>query len=84
MKETNERIIERVKTGGYLAYLLPILDDDKDERKNIVEDVLIDVEAHGEIHKVDDYNRVIHPTQRAHNIKWTSLDEEKISLFQKV
>lgn len=84
MHDANQSIVDKVSPRGYICYVLPEIDDDDDERKEIVEQVLLDLEHRNEIERVDDYFRAIPSNRRAHNIKWTSLNQERISLFRKV
>ncbi|MEY7850913.1 DNA methyltransferase [Natrarchaeobius sp. A-rgal3] len=83
MYEANENIVSKVAEGGYLCYVLPEIDDDEDERKEIVSKVLTDIENRNEMSRIEDYMRVIPSNRRSHNIKWTSLNQERISLFRK-
>lgn len=84
MREANGSVVEKVAPSGYLCYVVPEINDEDDERKEIVQDVLMDLEERSGIERVDDYIRAIPPNRRAHNMKWTSLNQERISLFRKV
>lgn len=83
MKEANEVILSTLKPGGYLCNVLPVISDDDDARKEAIQIVLEHIESRDGVEKVNEYKRVIPANRRAHNIEWTALDEEKITLFQK-
>lgn len=83
MYEANENIVRKVANGGYLCYVLPEIDDDEDERQDIVSNVLTDIQNREGISRIEDYMRAIPSNRRSHNIKWTSLNQERISLFRK-
>lgn len=83
MYEANDNIVSKVSEGGYLCYVLPEINDDGDERKEVVSKVLADIEKRDGISRIEDYMRVIPSNRRSHNMKWTSLNQERISLFRK-
>ena len=52
-------------------------------RKRIVEKVLSSMDEYDLI-KEEEYERILPTIRRSHNIKWATLEREKIYLFRKV
>jgi len=86
MQKANEVISKKIKTGGYACYVMPAFATDNENNKNrkhIVQKVLSRMVDYDLI-KEDEYERILPTIRRSHNIKWTSLEREKIYLFRKV
>lgn len=79
----NRKMIECLKTGGYLCYVLPMFSKDTDnERKKAIESVIENCEQTG-LEIVFQVNRAIPGTQRSNNIKWATLKKEQIVILEK-
>jgi len=86
MQKANEVISLKIKRGGYACYVMPIFntDNEKDrERSRIVQKILSAMDGYDLI-KEEEYERILPTTRRSHNIKWATLEREKIYLFRKV
>lgn len=85
MKKCNDKLFRYLKEGGLLCYILPDYSDEtrNKERKEIIEEVVQDCLSRGfqEKHIIERY---IPGTKRANNMKWASLKNEKIYIFEKV
>ncbi len=65
---------------------MPVFNVDNENnrnRKRIVQKVLFSMDECGLIME-GEYERILPTIRRSHNIKWTSLEREKIYLFRKV
>lgn len=86
MQRANEVISQKIKSGGYACYVMPVFNVDNknnSNRKRIVQKVLFNMGEYGLI-KEEEYERILPTIRRSHNIKWASLEREKIYLFRKV
>nr|CBH38247.1 hypothetical protein BSM_17240 [uncultured archaeon] len=86
MQRANEVISQKIKSGGYACYVMPVFNVDNENnrnRKRIVQKVLFSMDECGLIME-GEYERILPTIRRSHNIKWTSLEREKIYLFRKV
>ena len=84
MRKSIEKISEKLKVGGYVCFIMPIFTEDNKndrERKCIVDKVMNSTMEYGLL-RVDEYERIL-PVRRSHNIKWATLEKEKISIFRK-
>ncbi|MBE9594939.1 MAG: hypothetical protein IMF19_15825, partial [Proteobacteria bacterium] len=86
MQRANEVISQKIKRGGYACYVMPVFNGDNENnrnRKRVVQKVLFSMDEYGLI-KEEEYERILPTIRRSHNIKWASLEREKIYLFRKV
>jgi hypothetical protein len=85
MKEAIKTMARKIKKGGYACYVMPVFNTDNKNnllRKKIVNKLLSSLSDYC-LFKQDEYERIISRKRRAHNIKWTTLEREKIHLFKK-
>lgn len=83
MKKCNEQILNSLKQGGYLCYILPDFSlERKKDRKMAIDEVLNDCIDRG-MEVVYETGRYIPGTQRSNNIKWASLKREQIVILEK-
>lgn len=85
MQKANEEISRKIKSGGYACYVMPIFNTDNKNnrnRKHIVQKVLHSMDDYG-LMKEDEFERMLPTKRRSHNIKWATLEREKIYLFRK-
>lgn len=86
MQRANEVISQKIKSGGYACYVMPAFNMDNknnSNRRRIVQKVLSSMDEYDLI-KEEEYERILPTIRRSHNIKWASLEREKIYLFRKV
>ncbi len=86
MQKSSEIISRKIKKGGYLCYVMPIFGRDSENNENrriIVEKILYGM-SECDLMKEGEYERILPTIRRSHNIKWASLEREKIYLFRKV
>lgn len=86
MQKANELVAKKIKSGGYACYVMPAFNmsnENNRSRKRIVYKVLSDFHRYDLI-KEGEYERILPSKRRAHNIKWATLEREKIYLFRKV
>lgn len=87
MKVCNSKLAEAIKEKGYLCYILPDYTEESDKatdsRKRIINQLIEDCEHKG-FYKEKEIHRYIPGTQRANNMKWASLKNEKICVFKRM
>jgi DNA modification methylase len=86
MQRANKTISQKLKSGGYACYVMPVFNVDNENnrnRKRIIHKVISTMDDYDLINE-DEYERILPPIRRAHNIKWATLEREKIFLFRKV
>jgi len=86
MQRANKIISQKLKSGGYACYVMPVFNADNENnrnRKRIIHKVISTMDDYDLI-KEDEYERILPPIRRSHNIKWATLEREKIFLFRKV
>ena len=86
MQRANEATSHKIKSGGYACYVMPAFNTDNENnrgRRRIVQKVLAKMEEYDLIQE-EDYERILPTKRRSHNIKWATLEREKIYLFRKV
>lgn len=86
MQKSTEVLSRKIKNGGYACYVMPIFGRDNENNRNrrrIVEKILYGMDE-CDLIKEDEYERILPPIRRSHNIKWATLEREKIYLFKKV
>ncbi|MGB8216297.1 MAG: DNA methyltransferase [Candidatus Methanoperedens sp.] len=86
MDNANKEIAKKVKSGGYLCYVMPFFNKDNvnnSNRRRIVQKVISNMETYDLI-KEEEFERILPPIRRSHNLKWATLEREKIYLFRKV
>jgi len=81
MTKFSEILSRKVKVGGYVCFVLAEFGRDKPERKAVIEKFVQNLQKFFE--KEMEFTRVIPPIRRSHNIKWATLDQEKIIIFRK-
>lgn len=86
MQKSTEVISRKIKKGGYACYVMPIFSGDNENNRNrrhIMEKILYGMVEY-DLVKEGEYERILPTIRRSHNIKWASLEREKIYLFRKV
>jgi DNA modification methylase len=83
MEEANENIVSKLSPGGYLCYVLPKMDEEDTERKEAVRGIIEHINNMEDMNMIDEYSRIIPSNKRSHNVKWTSVSQERISLFKR-
>jgi len=81
----NEILSRKVKEEGYACFVMPVFstNSQKDlQRERVIHDVMLDLERLFKT-KRREFERTIPAARRAHNIKWATLEQEKIYIFQK-
>ncbi len=85
MNKANENISNKLKNGGYICYIMPTFDTDNQnnaDRQKIVKKVMNNLENYGLKEELT-LERIIPSRRRIHNVKWATLEKEKISIFSK-
>ena len=85
MKEANEVISAKIKSGGYACYVMPVFDtanENNRDRRSIVQKVLSSMNDYG-LTREGEFERILPAKRRSHNIEWATLEREKIYLFRK-
>ena len=86
MGKSIKNISKKLKIGGYACFIMPVFTEDNKnnrERKFIVDKVMKSVLEYG-FFLEDEYERILPSVRRSHNIKWATLEKERIYLFRKV
>lgn len=86
MQKANKAISAKIKQGGFACFVMPMFNTDNENnksRRRIVKRVLSSLDEYDLIHE-DEYERILPTKRRSHNIKWATLEREKIYLFKKV
>lgn len=83
MKDLNRTFYSKLKNGAYLCYVMPSFGESEKERKQIIDELMQDLLDIGMI-KVDEIVRLLPSKQRSHNVKWATLETEKIYIYRKV
>lgn len=86
MNRANEVIAGKIKKGGYACYIMPVFDTDNDNntnRKRVVQKVMSKLEDYN-LMKEEEFERILPKIRRGHNVKWATLERERIYLFRKV
>lgn len=81
MKEFNKILSRKVKTGGYVCFIIAEFGRNDARRKRVVGKVILDLENY--FTKEKELIRTIPAVRRAHNLKWATLEQEKIFIFRK-
>lgn len=81
MKEFNEILSKKVKKGGYVCFVMPEFGQNNLGRKRTIDKVLLDLQRF--FVKEEEFKRTIPAVRRSHNIKWATLEQEKIIVFRK-
>jgi DNA modification methylase len=81
MQEFNKILSRKVKEGGYVCFIIAAFGRNDVRRKRIIEKVILDLENY--FAKEKEFIRTIPAVRRAHNLKWATLDQEKIFIFRK-
>ena len=86
MRNANEVISRKIKSGGYACYVMPFFNADNVNNKNrryIVQKLMSNMEDY-DLTKEVEFDRILPSKRRSHNINWASLEREKIYIFRKV
>lgn len=86
MQRANEIISQKLKSGGYACYVMPLFNTDNENNRNrrrIVHKVMSTMDD-CDLIKEDEFERILPTIRRSHNIKWATLEREKIYLFRKM
>ena len=85
MNKINENVAEKVKTGGFVCYVVPkfsINSNNNVNRKTIVQ-TMMDTMENFNLTKNLEIERTIPNYRRINNSKWVTLEKESIFIFQK-
>lgn len=86
MQHANDIIARKLKRGGYACYVMPVFGADNENNKNrrqIVQRIMSKLEDLDLI-KEEEFERILPTIRRVHNVKWATLEREKIYMFRKV
>jgi DNA modification methylase len=86
MQRANEIVAQKLKSGGYACYVMPLFNTDNENNRNrrrIVHKVMSAMDDYDLI-KEDEFERILPTIRRSHNIKWATLERGKIYLFRKM
>lgn len=86
MNNANKLISNKIKTGGYACFIMPVFDmynKNNTNRKFIIQEMLSNLEV-CDLVREGEYERILPVKRRSHNIKWATLEKEKIYFFRKV
>jgi len=84
MKKCNESLSKKIADGGYVCFVLPEfgnLNQNDSERKEVIQQVINDFSNH--LLKEKEIERIVPAGRKSHNIKWATLEREKIYIFRK-
>jgi DNA modification methylase len=84
LQEVNRMLSKKTKDGGYVCFVMPMFgsaNQNDTERQHIVQKVMSDLGNY--FIKERELERVIPAIRRTHNIKWSTLEREKIYVFRK-
>lgn len=84
MKQSNKNLARKISDGGYVCFVLPEfgnLKQNDSERKEVIQQVINDFSNH--LLKLKEIERIIPAGRKSHNIKWATLEKEKIYIFRK-
>lgn len=85
MMRANEIVSKKMKHGGYACYVMPEFGTDNrndSDRRFVVQRILSGMTGFG-LTLEGEYERILPTKRRSHNIKWATLEKEKIYLFRK-
>jgi len=71
----------KVREGGFVCFVMPLFGRNDLKRKRIIHKVMSELERL--FVKEKEFERIIPAVRRAHNIKWATLEREKIFVFRK-
>lgn len=83
MKIINKNIASMLKHHGYACYVMPSFCEDNDnniKRKAIIDELIKNMSSFG-LEKIGEFDRVVSNRRRDHNLKWATLEKEKIYIF---
>lgn len=86
MQKSIENISKKLKIGGYACFVMPVFAVDNEnnrERRFIVDKVMSSMSEYG-LFLEEKYERILPSLRRSHNIKWATLEKERIYLFRRV
>lgn len=81
LEDANEMLAKKVRYGGYVCFVMPLFGQNDSQRRRAMDRVLLNLGEH--FVKEDEFIRAISPVRRAHNLKWATLEQEKIFVFRK-
>lgn len=85
MMAANQNISLKIKSGGFACFILPYFNkDDKNNirRREAIEKLISNL-VEFELRPYAEYERIVPPKRRSHNMKWATLEREKICIFRK-
>jgi hypothetical protein len=83
MREAVEKISRKIKRGGYACYVMPIFNEDNKVRERVIHRIISCMDEYDLINE-GEYDRILPTIRRSHNIKWATLERERIYLFRKL
>jgi len=84
MKMCNEILSRKIAEGGYVCFVMPEFGNSKPndiDRKVVTQQVVYDLSKH--LVREKEFERVVPAGRRAQNIKWATLEREKIHIFRR-
>ena len=84
LRTVNEALSKKVREGGYVCFVMPLfgsVNQNDVDRRRIVQRAMSDLERY--FIKERELERTIPAIKRTHNIKWSTLDRERIYVFRK-
>jgi hypothetical protein len=84
MKIFNDNLCRKIAVGGYVCLVLPEFGNQNkndSERKGVIQQVITDFSNN--LSKEKEIERVVPAGRKSHNIKWATLEKEKIYIFRK-
>ncbi|MHB8118228.1 MAG: DNA methyltransferase [Methanothrix sp.] len=81
----NKNIAEKLKKGGYACYIMPLFNKDNQnniERRDVIQKILTDLANYGLVEEAQ-FQRIVPAKRRSQNIKWATLEREKILVLRK-
>lgn len=85
MIDANKNIAKKLKRGGYACYVMPLFNKDNqnnNQRRNIIQKVLTELTNCSLVEEAQ-FQRIVPAKRRSQNIKWATLEREKILVFRK-
>jgi len=86
MQKSIKNISKKLKIGGYACFVMPVfaVDNENDRKRKIIVDKVMSSISDYSLFLEDEYERILPSMRRSHNIKWATLEKEKIYLFRRV
>jgi len=80
----NEALFNEIVEGGYLCLVMPLFgttNQNDTKRRMVIQRVISELEKY--FMKEKELERIVPTIRRVHNIKWATLEREKIHIFRK-